>query len=621
MKRVLLTLVTLVLLSAAAAGGWTWWRLSQFDARAEIEKRVTQATGRTFKIAGPVSVSFWPAIGFRGADVALANVPGGTAEHLLEAKEMAVSVAVRPLFDNRLEITGFSLVEPTLSLEVDAAGKPNWILTPAAPTSPTPPPGASGPVRAPQTISLSSATVTKGAVSYVNARTRTAYDISEISLKTALKGLDAPLSVTGEALFRGEKVGLDVDLGKFRVLLSGGSTPLSLKMSSAPVNAGFSGTIDLNTGALAGDMSASGPSLRKFAAWAGSSLGEGAMLQTFQLTGKVSVGPKRLSFENAAFQIDEVKARGDFLLEQTRATPLLSGRLEILALDLNPYLAPRTPPAGGVEVATLQPVDVDAPAGWSEIPIDLVGLKRLNTNLDITTGPLTLNKLKIAKTRMGLVVNDGYLASTMSNLEMYGGQGTGRFEVDARAPQVTIRNELAVQKVDAKAFFADAFGFDNIEGTAKLDWGLALTGRTQKEMIGSLTGDGSVTFENGVLKGVDLGGVARTIRNAMRRELVGDRARTGFTRFSAGFRADRGVIATDSLALDAQDARLTAIGTLDAGRRTIDVRLVPRLGAMGLAVPFRVNGPWDAMSYSSDILGRARPEVETKARVIMGRGR
>ena len=243
----------------------------------------------------------------------------------------------------------------------------------------------------------------------------------------------------------------------------------------------------------------------------------------------------------------------------------------------------------------------------------------MNANLDLTTGPLQILMVKFDRTRLAFVLNDGYLAATMSELNMYRGNGTGRFEIDARTPDVVFRNELAVQAIDAKAFFTDAFGFTNLEGTAKLDWGFSSKGHNQKEMIQALSGAGTVSFKDGVLHGVDLGGVSRTIRNVMRHELVTPAAQTRFSSLGGNFRAADGVIATQDLRLDTPDAKISAVGVIDAGSRAIDMRLVPKLGSSGLPAPFRVSGPWTGIAYASDILGRAKPAIEARARAVIAK--
>lgn len=632
MRKVLLGLGIVALVAVAGGLGATWWFLSRFDARAEIVQRVKAATGRDFALTGAVSVSFWPAIGFRGEGAALANVAGGTAPHLMEAKAIVIGVAVRPLLDKRLEVTRFVLTEPALWLEVDAQGRPNWILKPV-----TPGPGRPvGPQQQVSDVKLA-ADIVDGRISYANLRTRSAYALSDMDLKVAMAGLDGALEIDGAISYRDKPIALDLTVGRVRALMTGQATPLSATLEADIFKANLTGTFDVATGALSGDVMATGPSLRNLATWAGAPFGAGYGMETFALKGLLDVGARRFAFENAGLQIDDIKARGDFVIESGGRVPFLSGRLEIadpafdplsaapsapfasrMPVNLNPYFgAPRPAAAGAeVEVASLQPVDVAA-AGWSEAKFNFGWLKALNTNLELTTGPLRVQNIQIDSVFLQLTVLDGYLAATLQKMELYGGDGSGRIEVDARQPQIVVRNEITAQNLKAADFFRDAVGFNKLNGTARIKWAFSSRGGTQKEMMRSLAGDGSVVLSNGALTGVDLGGVARSIRNAMRGELVAPTAKTPFTNLSFSLRAFDGVIATQDLRLDASNARLTAAGVIDAGGRSLDFRVVPRLGSMGLAVPFRVSGPWTGFTYASDLLGRARgAEAEAKARAV-----
>ncbi len=612
MKRVLLVLVAVVVFTVIGAAGYTWWFLSRFDARAEIERRVEAATGRDCEIKGAVSVTFWPALGFKGENASLANARGGPAGQLLTAREVVIGMALKPLVQRRLEVHEFILVEPVVALEVDAQGRPNWILKPAASSRPrqTQNSGASAP-----TFSLHGMRVIDGRFSYANLKTKSAYGLEDVDARIDLDGMDAPLTLSGEVTFRGQRAVVELTIGAFRALTTGQATPLKVTIAATSLTAALDGALDVKTGGLSGELAASGPSLRGLAAWAGAPLGKGPGLETFRISGHLDVGPKRYAFDNAAIEIDNIKGRGDFLIEQGPRAPFVSGRLEVGALDLNPYLAPRTQESG-VQVASVQQVDVRS-AGWSDVPIDLTGLKAVNANLELTTGPLQIQKTKLDRTQVSLLLNDGFFVATMRELEMYGGNGTGRFEIDARGGELTIRNELAVQKVDAHRFFTDAFGFGNLEGVAKIDWGFSGRGATQRALMTSLNGTGAFTFENGALRGVNLGGVGRTIRDAMRGEMVSPAARTPFSRFAATIMAADGVLATRDLVMVAPQARINAIGVIDMGGRSMDMRLTPRLS--GVAVPFRVSGAWTGIGYVSDILGRARPAIEARVRAIQAR--
>lgn len=618
MKRVLLILVALVVLLGAGAVGYAWWFLSRFDARAEIEKRVEAATGRDCEIKGAVSITFWPAIGFKGADARLANVAGGSAPQMLTAKGVVIGLALEPLVrERRLVVHEFILNQPVVSLEVDRAGRPNWIFKPevAAPSPNPAPQQPSRPAAKVEGFSLSGMKVIDGRFSYANFKSRTSYLLEDVDAKVDLNGMDAPLNVAGEATWRGQRTKVELTVGVFRALTTGGVTSLKSKLESAPLTATLDGELDVKTGGVSGDVAASGPSLRGLSDWAGNSLGQGPGLENFAVSGRLTVGPRRYAFENASVEIDNVKGRGDFLIEQGPTKPYLSGRLEIPTLDLNPYLAPRTDPAG-VQVATVSQVDVKAP-GWSELPISIGGIKSINANLELTTGPLQILKTTLDRTQISFVLLDGYLAATMPELELYGGNGTARFEIDARAPEIIVRNELAVQKVDAQRFFAAAFGFTNLEGTAKIEWGMSSKGANQKALMSSLAGTGSFAFQNGGLRGVNLGGVSRTIRNAMRGEMVHPTARTPFSTFTATVKAADGVLATSDMVMVTPDARINAIGVIDMGARNLDMRLAPRLS--GVAVPFRASGGWTEIGYASDFLGRAKPAIEARVRAVQAK--
>jgi len=632
MRKLLLGLGIVALLAVAGGLGATWWFLSRFDARAEIVQRVKAATGRDFALTGPVSVSFWPAIGFRGEGAALANVQGGVAPHLMEAKAIVIGVALRPLLDRRVEVTKFVLTEPALWLEVDAQNRPNWILKPGTPAAPRAP----GEPRRVTEVKLA-ADIVDGRISYANARTRSAYALSDMDVKVTMEGLDQPLAMAGSIDYRDKPIAVDLTVGAVRALMTGKATGVTAALDADIFKLGLTGIFYVDSGGLTGDVTATGPSLRNLATWAGSPFGAGYGLEAFALKGKVDVSPRRFAFENAGLQIDDIKARGDFVIESGGRVPLLSGRLEIadaafdplaasdnkpfatrLPVNLNPYFgAPRPAAAGAeVEVANLQPVEVEA-GGWSQAKVNFGWLKALNTNLELTTGPLRFQNLQIDNVFLQLTVLDGYLAATLQRMELYGGAGSGRLEIDAREPQMVLRTEIAGQNLKAKDFFRDAVGFNRLDGVASVAWKSTSRGTTQQERMSSLAGEGNIALKDGSLTGVDLGGVARTIRNALRGELTSANARTPFTNFSANIRAFDGVIATQDLRLDARDARLTGQGVVDAGRRTLDFRLVPRLGSTGLAVPFRVSGPWKGFTYASDLFGRARgAEAEQKARAV-----
>jgi AsmA protein len=213
-----------------------------------------------------------------------------------------------------------------------------------------------------------------------------------------------------------------------------------------------------------------------------------------------------------------------------------------------------------------------------------------------------------------MVLNNGFLAATLAKLELYGGRGSGRIEIDAREPTVRLAQELSVQGVRANDFLRDAFGFENLEGVADVTLNWSGQGATPDALINSLDGRVTLTTREGALRGVDLGGVARTIRNAFNGNLVNPNARTRFSNLTGTFAIADGIMATDDFRVQLPDLRVDTLGLINLGAQTMNVRITPREG--GIAVPFVVRGAWSRLDYNSDLRGRERPAIEAAVRAV-----
>ena len=94
----------------------------------EIETRVTQATGRAFRINGALAFSLFPSLGLDARDVTLANVPGGHARDMVRMDRMRIAVKLWPLLSGRIEVGEIVLEKPVIALEVSRDGHANWEL-------------------------------------------------------------------------------------------------------------------------------------------------------------------------------------------------------------------------------------------------------------------------------------------------------------------------------------------------------------------------------------------------------------------------------------------------------------------------------------------------------------
>lgn len=641
-RWIVVTLIGLAVLAMIGAGVLAYL-VSRIDVRAEIERAVEAATGRDFTIAGDAGVSYWPVLGVRAGDASLANVPGGRAPAFLTAADIHVGVELQPLLDRRIVVRQFVLQQPRVALEIDAAGQPNWVLgvrSSAPPTAPAPTPQTP---REP-TFDLGQTTlrairVDGGAVSYFDARGASGWSLTDVNLRTAMDALDRPMRVQGSATYAERPIDIDLTVARPGAALRGEITPITLVFESALLNANFTGQTTASAGALSGTVQATGPNLRELTLWAGAPLQVTTGFEQFAVNGRLEIGNGAYSFTNAGFAIDRMRGRGDFVLTQRGGKPYVSGRLELFDFDLNPYLTGAAPPATTAEavvaaaeapaetqmaeiaVVEAAPRALDVQAAPSETPIDFGGMRAFNADLELVTAALLFQRMRIDGARLNLVLNDGFMAATVHNLSLYGGSGSGRFEIDAREPAIAMVQELRFSNLQARPFLTDAINFANIEGRAELSLNLRTSGRTQGEMLAALDGTTYLEVVSGALHGVDLGGVARTIRNALRGELVAADARTPFQGFSANFSIADGVVASDSLSFNTPDLRIPGIGIIDIPGRRLDMRLAPRSPQGGIVVPFSVRGAWGQFSYASDMNDRAQREILPRVRAVQAASR
>jgi AsmA protein len=623
--------------AALIGAGVLFYLVSRLDVRAEVERAVENATGRDLTIAGDVGVSFWPVLGLRAEEATLANVESGRAVAFIAMDEIDVGVELRPLLNQDVRVRRLVLQRPRIALEVDAEGRPNWIMQPrtAPPTPQQPPADPNAPPARPREVSLREIRITDGEVSFFDARRGAGWVVGDADLSTAITSMSSPVRLEGSVRYNDQPVKLEVDLADPSAVAAGRNSEIQVEIESELLNASFDGVTTALSGEVAGAIQASGPSLRQLAAWSGSPLVGATGLDAFSVTGRIAIGSGRYDFSNAGFALDRLQGRGDFVLSQLRGKPYLSGRLELFDFDLNPYIGGQAAPpvttpveapteaqtasAPTAEIAAVEapPRTVDIAAAPSEAPIDFSGLRAINADLELTTHVMLVQHMRIDRAQLSLVLNDGFMAATLHNLTLYGGSGRGRFELEARDAGVRTMQDLVFDGVDAQRFLSDAVNFGNIEGRSEMAINLRTQGATQMELINNARGRVHIEVVSGVLRGVDLGGVSRTIRNALRGELIAPEARTPFHGFSATFAVANGALASSDLSFNTSDLAIPGMGVIDLGAKRLDLRMAPRSAqGGGIVVPFAARGPFTALAYDSDLRGRARAEIEPRIREI-----
>jgi uncharacterized protein involved in outer membrane biogenesis len=134
LKIILIILGSLILLGGVGA----WYAASIVDP-ARLTKllinSVKSATGRDLKIAGPVTLSFFPRISVSAERLSLSNAAWADASEMLSLKRIEMNLKTLPLLREEIEIASLKLSGLELFLQKNASGKLSWDMSAATPNT------------------------------------------------------------------------------------------------------------------------------------------------------------------------------------------------------------------------------------------------------------------------------------------------------------------------------------------------------------------------------------------------------------------------------------------------------------------------------------------------------
>jgi AsmA protein len=576
--------------------------------RTELVAQVKAATGRDLAIQGKVAVSVFPSLSVEVTNVALSNPAGFTTKDLVRLGAVDIKLKIMPLLSGRVEMDSFVLVEPVISLETDRQGRANWSFETdgakksAKPGDTSAAAGGGAPL---SDIRLGDVRIVNGRLTWLDGKSGAKQEVSEINLTVHLPGLDAPLDAKGGLKWQGKAIDLGLDVTKPRALLEGKVSDAGVTIAAEPLKLSFKGQVDAGKGGVGGELDLAVPSIRNLVLWTTTKPLEapGNGLGPLSIKGRLAAGAGKVSFTQAAIAIDAIKAAGDVAVDTSGARPSFKGRLDVEALDLNPYL----PPESKAKVAA---ADTGAKADWSDDPLDASGLKAVDLDFALSVQAIKVRAIQLGRSALKLAITNGRMVADLTELALYQGTGKGRLAVDGSAPGLGLDAAFALKGLRAEPFLKDAAGFERLDGTAAMDIQVAGKGRSQRQLIGDLDGKGQVAFTDGSVKGFNLAAMVRNVTTAFAD--TGAAQKTDFAELSGSFAIVNGILSNKDLALKSPLLRVEGAGTVDLPKRRLDYRIEPKAAAtlegqgstgdaVGVMVPVVVEGPWDNLSYRPDL--------------------
>ena len=135
------------------------------------------------------------------------------------------------------------LREPHIALEVDAQGRPNWVLenkAAQAPAESAPTPNEPGGL---PELRFGEVELVDGKVSYFDARSGVSHEVNHVNVEVQAPDLAQPAVIKGKLVFRDRPVTIDSRIDQPRALIETGASKLTAAVTGDLVSVRFDGAL------------------------------------------------------------------------------------------------------------------------------------------------------------------------------------------------------------------------------------------------------------------------------------------------------------------------------------------------------------------------------------------
>jgi AsmA protein len=595
----------------------------------QIEAKVQEATGRSFKIGGDIGLSVFPWVGVSLSDLELGNPQGFKETDLLKVGDFEARVKLLPLLSRQVEIKRVVLQDPQIVLVKNKDGRTNWDFKSAS-TKSAPAPEAKSKTNDTssgfglQSLTAEEIAVKNGTLTYIDHTSGKRQDVSEINLALSDVSLERPVKLSFSTRINNQPFKIEGTAGPLGN--PPGSQPMNIDLKISALDeleAGLQGSARDLTGKPSFDMilDVAAFSPRKLLERLGQPLpvqtGDPNALSKVSLKANVKGSTTQVRVENGTLVLDDTKT--DFTLAAKDFNrPDLSFDVKMDDLDLDRYL-----PAKTKETAAKGPAESGGqPAGKTKEP-DYAPLRRL-----VLDGRLTIGKLKAAQARMQnvhfqIASREGRFRIEPLSCELYGGTAdiTGTMDVSQSQPRTDLK--LNLQKVAAGPMIKDVAQKDIIEGLLNSQVSLQFQGDKPDRIKQTLNGGGQLNFADGAIKGIDLGAMVRNVQAAFGQggAAASDGSKTEFTELNVPFTLRNGTFVTEATEMKSPVIGVKAQGQADLVAEKLDFRVEPEYVATlkgqrssedlkEIKVPVLISGTFQNPRFAPDLEAIARQQVQ-----------
>ena len=313
-------------------------------------------------------------------------------------------------------------------------------------------------------------------------------------------------------------------------------------------------------------------------------------------------------------KFDESLIKGSFGISQL-SRPAYHFDIDIDQLDADKYITKLDKPT--------------ETKNTSDTPINLGELKKLNAEGGLNIGKLKVANIKTSNVHIKLKANEGLAELAPFSANLYEGSMSGSLKVDARTtPSIALKQNM--NNIAIGPLMVDAIHNDMLNGKGTFNVDITTSGNTVGALKKSLNGTSSLNLADGAVKGIDIAGTLRGVKDKLnimkQNSTASDKTqKTDFSEMIATFTIKNGVAHNEDLSIKAPLFRIGGNGDIDIGNETLNYTAKPTivnslkgqggsdLSMMnGLTIPIKVTGSFAKPNYNLDLSGVAAGIAKNK---------
>ena len=591
------------------------------DYKPEVEKLVSDKTGRPFTIGDDLNLSLFPWAGVSFSSLQLGNTSGFAEKEFINVKSFEVRVKLLPLLSKDIQVKRFILNEPIITLVKNKDGRVNWAQpegakeTQIAEQKKDPEPPSTGlPIK---DLTVGEFLIKNGSITWIDHTTQTRKEITAVNLNLQDVSLDRPIKLSFGAQLDQQPISVTGTIGPVGKDFKKATIPLNLDINALKkLILTLNGKV-MNPGATPGiDLSVEIQpfSPRQLLAALEQpfpvATSDPKALDRIALKANLKGNATRMEVSNGILNLDDSTL--SFSLKASEfSRPNLAFDMNLDRIDLDRYLPPKS---------EQQPAPAEKPA--LKKAADYEPLRKLILDGRVKIGQLVASKAKINDLLVQIKAKNGIFNLDPLQMAMYQGNvnGKGNFNVQTQTPKSSM--SLNVAGVQVGPLLRDVMEKDILEGVTTAQLNLAMAGDHPDMIKQTLNGNGQLKFNDGAIVGIDLAGMVRNAKAAFGlTQKPSERPRTDFAELSAPFTIKDGLFNTPQTSLKSPLIRVVAAGDANLVTETLDFRVEPKVvgtikgqgdtaDRTGLMVPVIVSGTFSDPKFAPDLAGVAQKQLK-----------